>query len=231
MNGIIAMQMQLTGTSMLQILVISILGFHRMNKKSTVIYTYVHSPFLNSTFEPVASNNLHPHSEQILQAQLSHIIADVLVKLQVPVRIRRLVIPKPLLRIRLPHHPGSAQQLLVPPSHRCTHHQDPLQAIMNPRAVDPPLRRRAPHSQRGKTMVLLRLLFGIAVASRDLVHGLPELRFAEHQNARTAAHAGLTVLRGLARNVGEVNALDVVRLVYTVLRQGAVVDEITFPKA
>lgn len=110
----------------------------------------------------------------------------VLIEHQIPRRFGRLVVPKPLFDI------GQA---------------DAFQVLPDEPRVRPPLRRRPTDPERCDGAVLLGLLLSPRVPRRDLVHGFAELGLAEEEEARPAGHARGAVLRRLAGDVGEVDAL------------------------
>jgi len=60
--------------------------------------------------QPTHASSSHPNPEQIPQPQLRHIIGDILVMLQIAIRIRSLVRPDALVRIRLQYTQLSSAQ-------------------------------------------------------------------------------------------------------------------------
>ncbi len=129
-------------------------------------------------------SKLEPY--QIPQPDLRHVVADVLVVLQIRIRVVRLI-SRLLTRIR---------------------NHDALQLLGDDIAsVDPSLRRRASDAVRGERARFLRGFFGAGVAGQELIHRVPELGFAEKEQACVTRAGADAVVGGFGRDVGEVDAL------------------------
>ena len=93
-------------------------------------------------------------------------------------------------------------------NHHCleTYDLHPFQTLMDDRPIGPALWCRPPHPKCRDGIMFLGLCLRVGVSRRDLVHRFAELDLAEQEQAGAAAHAGLAVAGGLARDVGEVDA-------------------------